>query len=158
MEITGTICAIYPVREVSPSFRTRDFVLDISEEYHGVLYTGYAVMQAKNATCDYLQDVHNGDTIKFVVGDRVSVTFGLKGYKQKGGDNFYNQLSVYKIVAAEQEYAAYAGPAAPTPGAPPPPVSGNGVTGFAGYQPTAQQVPRYEPMAPPPETIDDLPF
>lgn len=135
MEITGTVCAIYPVKVISPSFRTREFVLDISEEYQGVLYPGYAVMHAKNNVCDYLDDAPLGDTVRFIVGDRVSVTFGLKGYKQKEGTNFYNQLSVYKIVAAEQQYPLYVPPAAPsTPSAPAPLVTDQAGIAYGGFQ------------------------
>jgi len=153
MEITGTICSISPVKQVSEKFRTREFVLDISEEYNGLWFTGYAVMQAKNALCDYLADVHNGDTVRFIVGDRVTVSFGLKGYKAKTGDNYYNQLSAHKIIAAEQTYTPVPQPKA----APAAPQTFQGTTGYAGYQPPKKE-PENAPMPPPPVTIDDLPF
>lgn len=103
MELTGEICDVSPVKQVTNTFRTRQFVLDISEEYNGQLYPAYAVMQAVNAVCDMLDEHAVGETLRFRKGDMVKVTFALKGSKGKNDDKYYNNLNAYNIVSAQQK-------------------------------------------------------
>ncbi len=148
LEITGKIIEVSPVKVINPTFRTREFVLDISTEYNGILYEDYAVMQTRNGACDLLSEDPFTDTIRFIIGDRVKVTFSLKGSKGKHNDVYYNNLNAFKIEAAAQQYEAV--PAAPPVAARPP------VTPAPAQYPTPQ--PGYQPSMDVPPMIDDLPF
>ncbi len=147
MEITGKIVAIYPVQQKTAKFRTREFVLDVTEEYQGETYPGFAVMQAVNGTCDYLDENPNTETARYVVSDVVTVSFALKGYQAKSSGNVYNVLQAYRIVDAPMTYQPYVAdssrqggstgltmtgqaPVASAQSAAPPPVTNT----YAGYQ------------------------
>ena len=162
MEITGKIVAIYPVQQKTAKFRTREFVLDVTEEYQGETYPGFAVMQAVNGTCDYLDENPNTETARYVVSDVVTVSFALKGYQAKSSGNVYNVLQAYRIVDAPMTYQPYVAdssrqggstgltmtgqaPVASAQSAAPPPVTNT----YAGYQ---------QPVSAPGQTFDDLPF
>lgn len=159
MEITGTIVAIYPVQQKTEKLRTRQFVLELTFSYQDIVYTDYAVMEAKNGACDYLDENPNTESARYVVGDMVKVSFGIKGYQAKSSGVFYNVLQAWKIVDAPMAYQPYnstqgqTAPAAPVASAPPaqaappPPTVSNT---YAGYQQPVGAAPEEYP--------DDLPF
>jgi hypothetical protein len=107
LEIIGVICQISPVHVITPSFRKRDFVLDISYEYQDITIESYATMQALNGICNFLDDKGDAETLRFIVGDKVKCFFKLKGIKGKGNGIYYNNLNVYKIEAVKQEYEVH---------------------------------------------------
>ena len=149
LEVSGTICHVEPVVQISESFRKREFVLHWSYEYNGDTFNEYCKLQAINTGCDYLSENPNEESLRFMVGDHVKVTFKLKGSRNKTNGTVYNNLTMLTITALKQEYAPVA-PAAPAPA--PPLTYDQQMHSFHAQQPPAFVYGQN------PEQIDDLPF
>jgi len=85
----GTIVEIYDEHQVSPTFKTRDFVIETQDQYpKPVKFT------AKQAVCDFLDS--------FKIGDEVEVCFDLDGrpYQSKkviGQTEYFTTVVAWKI-------------------------------------------------------------
>ena len=97
-ETEGKLIAIYPVMQRSETFKTREFVIETSEENGGRVFTGYIKFQC----------TQDRTTIpdKFVIGDRVKVHFNIRGSKwtKNGVDNYITNLDAWRV---EHLQAAY---------------------------------------------------
>lgn len=102
LEITGKIIAKYDTQQVSERFKKREFVLELSDEINGNVYTNYAKMQLVQAKCDLLDAYREGDNVK--------VSFNIKGNKweKDGKVNYITNLDAWRIenAAAQQQPAA----------------------------------------------------
>ncbi len=90
MQIIGTIYRIYDTQQINPTFRKREFVLEFSENPSYPQFIKFEAIQEK---CD---DLNN-----FKLGDRVEVSFNLKGRKwinQQNQEIFFNTLDAWRIV------------------------------------------------------------
>jgi hypothetical protein len=130
-EINGKLAVKYDTQQVKDSFKKREFVMEISEEINGNVYTNFAKMQLVQNKCELLDRFNEGDAIK--------VSFNIKGnrWERDGKVNYITNLDAWRIEAA------------------------NGATtnnyqsaGSAG-QPAAASNSYYNPS---PESADDLPF
>ena len=137
LEVIGKLAVKYDTQQVKESFRKREFVMELSDEINGNVYTNYAKLQLVQAKCDILD--------RFNVGDPIKVSFNLKGNKweKDGKVNYITNLDAWKIEPAM---------AGATTGAP----------AMPSYQGNAGAVPMnsgggnfYNPS---PESSDDLPF
>jgi len=143
LEVTGKIVVKYDTNQVSDKFKKREFVLELSEEINGNVYTNYAKMQLVQNKCDILDRFNEGDTVK--------VSFNLKGnrWEKDGKVNYITNLDAWRIenaaAGSSQEMAQ------PVPGY----ANMNGNNGGnAGFNNNSTGS-FYNPS---PESVDDLPF
>ncbi|MCU0334150.1 MAG: DUF3127 domain-containing protein [Chitinophagaceae bacterium] len=90
-EITGKIAAIYPVVQRTESFKTREFVIEKTEDIGSRTVTNYIKFQCVQDRTTIL------DRMK--VGEEVKVHFNLKGSKwvKDGRENFITNLDAWRI-------------------------------------------------------------
>lgn len=90
MQIIGTVYRIFETQQINPTFRKREFVVEYSENPNYPQFIKFEAIQEK---CD---DLNN-----FQLGDRVEVSFNLKGRKwinQQNQEVFFNTLDAWRIV------------------------------------------------------------
>ncbi|MFP5039802.1 DUF3127 domain-containing protein [Parasediminibacterium sp. JCM 36343] len=90
-EITGKLTAKYPAVQRTETFKTREFVIEKSEDIGGRIITNYAKFQCvqdKTALLD-----------RFALGDELKVTFNIKGTKwvKDGKENYITNLDAWRI-------------------------------------------------------------
>ncbi len=90
-EITGKLIAKFDVVQRTETFKTREFVVEKSEDINGRLITNYVKFQCvqdKTAMPD-----------KFTIGDEVKVQFNLKGSKweKDGKTNYITNLDAWRM-------------------------------------------------------------
>ena len=143
LEVTGRLAVKYDTQQVKESFKKREFVVELSEEINGNVYTNYAKMQLVQTKCEILDRFNEGDLIK--------VSFNLKGNKweRDGKVSYITNLDAWRV-----ENAASAG--APNM-APPAPAYAN-VSGNSGAMTQSAAATTGNNYNPSPETMDDLPF
>jgi single-stranded DNA-binding protein len=97
LEITGRLLEVYETLNVSPTFKKREFVLDITEEINGNAYPNFAKMQLVQAKCDLID--------KFKKGDMLKVNFNIKSNKwvKDGKDNYITNLDAWRIEFAQNQ-------------------------------------------------------
>mgnify|MGYP000951872700 CR=1 FL=1 len=134
LEVTGKLAVKYDTQQVKESFRKREFVVELSEEINGNVYTNFAKMQLVQNKCDILD--------RFNVGDQIKVSFNLKGnrWEKDGKVNYITNLDAWRI-----ESVAAAAPVSTT-------APQYNTTSDAGLS-TGENVHN-----PSPEGADDLPF
>jgi len=101
-QLTGKIKVINEVKQVSDTFKVREFVVTVEDKYPQDIQ-----LQVVNDKCDVLNT--------FAVGSSITVSFNLRGkeYTKDGNTRYFNTLDAWKIEAGA---AAPAGTApAPTP-------------------------------------------
>ncbi len=137
LEVTGKLAVKYDTQQVKESFRKREFVMEISEEINGNVYTNYAKMQLVQNKCDILD--------RFNVGDMIKVSFNLKGnrWEKDGKVSYITNLDAWRIEAASTGAPANAQAMPSYTNMP------------AGNVPPANTGNFYNPS---PESADDLPF
>jgi hypothetical protein len=140
LEVTGKLAVKYDTQQVNERFKKREFVLEISEEINGNVYTNYAKMQLVQNKCEILDRFNEGDSVK--------VSFNLKGNKweKDGKVNYITNLDAWRV-----ESAAMGAPA-PAQAMPSYTNMNSGVGGNAVPQSTGSY------FNPSPESADDLPF
>lgn len=142
LEVTGKLAVKYDTQQVSERFKKREFVLELTEEINGNVYTNYAKMQLVQNKCDILDRFNEGDLVK--------VNFNLKGnrWEKDGRVNYITNLDAWRI-----ESAVTANPAS----APAAPAYGNPNMGHTSGEAPANTGGGsfYNPA---PDSVDDLPF
>lgn len=94
-EITGKLIAKYDTVQRTETFKTREFVIEKSEDIGGRIITNYVKFQSvqdKTAMLD-----------RYNIGDDIKVQFNIKGTKwNKGGvDNYITNLDAWRIEAVK---------------------------------------------------------
>jgi|YNPMSStandDraft_2_1061718.scaffolds.fasta_scaffold05280_2 hypothetical protein len=90
MQIIGTVYRIFETQQINATFRKREFVVEYSENPNYPQYIKFEAIQEK---CDDLNNIK--------IGDRVEVSFNLKGRKWINPQNqeiFFNTLDAWRIV------------------------------------------------------------
>jgi len=92
-EITGKLIVKYDVVQRSETFKTREFVIEKSEDVNGRSFTSYIKFQCvqdKTAMVD-----------KYNVGEEVKVQFNIKGTKwvKDGRENYITNLDAWRMEA-----------------------------------------------------------
>ena len=90
-EITGKLVAKFNIVQRTESFKTREFVIEKTEEFSGRTITNYVKFQCvqdKTAIPD-----------RFNLGDEVKVSFNIKGTKwvKEGKENYITNLDAWRI-------------------------------------------------------------
>jgi hypothetical protein len=90
-ELTGKLVAVFDIVQRTETFKTREFVVEKSEDVKGRLITNYVKFQCvqdKTAMPD-----------KFNLGDEVKVQFNIKGTKweKEGRENYITNLDAWKM-------------------------------------------------------------
>ncbi len=94
-EITGRLVAKYDTVQRSETFKTREFVIEKSEDIGGRVITNYVKFQCvqdKTALPD-----------RFNMGDEVKVQFNIKGSKwvKDGRENYITNLDAWRMEAVK---------------------------------------------------------
>lgn len=115
LEITGRLVEKSDTQQVSEKFKKREFVIEISEEINGNIYTNFGKFQLVQNKCDIID--------RFIPGDTLKVNFNIKGNKweRDGKVNYITNLDAWKVEAVARTSDApssYANPGAPTYTAP----------------------------------------
>ncbi len=94
-EIIGKLIAKYDTVQRTETFKTREFVIEKSEDIGGRVITNYIKFQSvqdKTALLD-----------RYNVGDDIKVQFNIKGTKwnKSGVDNYITNLDAWRIEAVK---------------------------------------------------------
>lgn len=90
-EITGKLVAKFDIVQRTETFKTREFVIEKTEDINGRAITNYVKFQCvqdKTAMPD-----------KYTIGDDVKVMFNIKGTKwtKDGKENFITNLDAWRM-------------------------------------------------------------
>ncbi len=90
-EITGKLVAVFDIVQRTETFKTREFVIEKSEDIGGRVITNYVKFQCvqdKTAMPD-----------RFSMGDDVKVQFNIKGTKwvKDGRENYITNLDAWRM-------------------------------------------------------------
>ena len=90
-EITGKLIAKYDTVQRTETFKTREFVIEKTDEVAGRMVTNYVKMQC-------VQD-RTSLPDRFAIGDEVKVSFNIKGTKwnKNGQDNYITNLDAWRM-------------------------------------------------------------
>ena len=95
LEITGKLVEKYDTQVVSDRFRKREFVLEVTEEVNGNVFTNYAKMQLVQNKTDIID--------RFDIGDMLRVNFSIKGnrYERDGKVSYFSNLDAWRVEKAD---------------------------------------------------------
>ncbi len=90
-ELTGKLVVKYDTVQKTESFKTREFVVEKSEEINGRTIVNYAKFQCVQDKTAIIDRVNTGDDIK--------VYFNIKGTKweKEGKVNYFTNLDAWRI-------------------------------------------------------------
>lgn len=99
-EVTGKLVAKFETVQRTESFRTREFVIETSEDIKGKLITNYIKFQTTQDRTSLID--------RFTIGDPVKVSFNIKGSKwEKNGQvNYITNLDAWRIEQVGMQQAA----------------------------------------------------
>lgn len=94
-EITGKLVAKFDIVQRTETFKTREFVIEKSEDIGGRVITNYVKFQSvqdKTALLD-----------RYKLGEDINVQFNIKGTKwnKDGKDNYITNLDAWRIESAK---------------------------------------------------------
>lgn len=138
LEVTGKLIVKYDTQNVSDRFKKREFVIELSDEINGNVYTNYAKMQLVQAKCDILD--------RFNEGDNVKVSFNIKGnrWERDGKVSYITNLDAWRIESAGADSGA--------------PMAHQQQPNYNTTGNTQRPQDANNFYNPSPESIDDLPF
>lgn len=95
-ELTGKLIAKYETVQRSETFRTREFVVEKSEDINGRTITNYIKFQCVQDRTAIVDRVE--------VGQEIKVHFNIKGSKweKNGQTNYITNLDAWRVEAAQQ--------------------------------------------------------
>lgn len=90
-ELTGTIHEIFQTNQKSERFRTREFIIETTNQIGDRNITNYVKFQATGDKCDTLNT--------YRVGSKVTVSFNIRGNKWEnaGKVSYFTNLEAWKI-------------------------------------------------------------
>jgi hypothetical protein len=90
-EITGKLIAKFDIVQRNENFKTREFVIESSEENNGRTFTNYVKFQC-------IQDKTSMPD-RFNLGDEVKVQFNIKGtrWEKDGRTNYITNLDAWRM-------------------------------------------------------------
>ena len=102
-EITGKLIAVFDIVQRTETFKTREFVIEKSEDIGGRVITNYVKFQCvqdKTAMPD-----------RFNLGDEVKVQFNIKGTKwiKDGRENYITNLDAWRMETVKMDQNASGG-------------------------------------------------
>lgn len=97
LEITGKLLEKGETIQVKDTFKKREFVLELIEEFNGQpsQYVNYAKMQLVQNKCELLD--------RFTEGDVLKVNFNIKGnrYERDGKVSYFSNLDAWRVERAD---------------------------------------------------------
>jgi hypothetical protein len=120
-EIQGKLIAVYPVVQRSETFKTREFVIEKTDDIGGRIITNYVKFQCVQDKTTIVDRVN--------VNDNVKVLFNIKGTKwnKNGQDNYITNLDAWRIETVQMGSTATTETNNFAPSTPPPPPVDNDV-------------------------------
>ena len=102
-EIVGKMVAVFDIVQRTETFKTREFVIEKSEDIGGRVITNYVKFQCvqdKTAMPD-----------RFNLGDEVKVQFNIKGTKwvKEGRENYITNLDAWRMETTKMNQSGNAG-------------------------------------------------
>jgi hypothetical protein len=90
-ELTGKLFAKFDTVQKTETFKTREFIVEKSEDINGKLITNYIKFQCVQDRTGIVDRVNKGDEIK--------VYFNIKGSKweKNGSVSYFNNLDAWRI-------------------------------------------------------------
>jgi hypothetical protein len=90
-EITGKLVVKYDTAQKSETFKTREFVIEKTEDIGGRVITNYVKFQC-------VQDKTSMPD-RFNIGDEIKVSFNIKGTKwaKEGKESYFTNLDAWRI-------------------------------------------------------------
>ncbi|MBS1616253.1 MAG: DUF3127 domain-containing protein [Bacteroidetes bacterium] len=151
LEITGKLLEKFDTQVVSDRFKKREFVLEISDEVNGNVFTNYAKMQLVQNKTEVID--------RFEIGDMLRVNFSIKGnrYERDGKVSYFSNLDAWRVEKADANAPQNTGYSNNQGGwnNNQNPAPNNWNNNAAPSNPSYQQSPAPSNT---PETADDLPF
>ncbi len=98
MEIKAKMLEIFEIKQITDTFRKREFVVEYAENPQYPEFLKFELIQDK---CDILD--------KFSIGQEVEVHFNLKGRKwtdPQGEVKYFNNLQAWRIMDVDSQPAA----------------------------------------------------
>lgn len=94
-EIEGRIIEIFPVEQITDSFRKREFVIEHIERVNDREFTDYVRFQLIQDRCEILD--------KFKSGQDVKVSFNLRGrkYEKNGEIKYFTNIEAWRVEAKQ---------------------------------------------------------
>jgi Domain of unknown function (DUF3127) len=109
-DVTGKLVAKFETVQRTETFRTREFVIETSEDINGRVITNYIKFQSVQDRTSLVD--------RFNIGDSIKVHFNIKGTKweKNGNVNYITNLDAWRIeqVSMQQEAAANVSQSAPS--------------------------------------------
>ncbi len=114
-EVSGKLVAKYDIVQRTESFKTREFVLEKTDDVNGRAITNYIKFQC-------VQD-RTAMPDRFNLGDEVKVSFNIRGTKwvKNGQENYITNLDAWRMEHSGGMQQQPAGNAYSNTSAPPPP-------------------------------------
>lgn len=90
-EITGKLVAKYDTVQRTETFRTREFVIEKTEDIGGRMITNYVKFQSVQDRTSIID--------RFNIGDDVKVSFNIKGtrWEKNGNVNYITNLDAWRV-------------------------------------------------------------
>ncbi len=101
-DVTGKLVAKFETVQRTETFRTREFVIETSEDINGRVITNYIKFQSVQDRTSLVD--------RFNIGDSIKVHFNIKGtrWEKNGNVNYITNLDAWRIeqVSMQQEAAS----------------------------------------------------
>ena len=99
-ELSGKLIAKYDTVQRTETFKTREFVVEKSEDINGRTITNYIKFQSVQDRTNIID--------KLNIGDQVKVSFNIKGSKweKNGTTNYITNLDAWRIEQIMQQNSA----------------------------------------------------
>jgi len=90
-EVSGKLIEKFDTFKVSDNFQKREFVVEISDNRNGTVYTDFIKFQLVKDKCGILDDLNLNEDIK--------VNFNIRGrrYEKEGRMNYFTNLEAWRI-------------------------------------------------------------
>ncbi len=90
-ELTGKVAEVFPIQEVSATFKKREFVVEKSESGRDRVFTDYIKFQLLQDRVSLID--------AFAVGEDIKVTFNIKGSKweKDGRGGYITNLDAWRL-------------------------------------------------------------
>lgn len=97
LQITGKLIVKYAAQQVNDKFKKREFVVELTDEVNGNIYSNYAKFQCVQNKCDILDRFNEGDT--------VTVDFNIKGnrWEKDGKVQYISNMDAWRIAGGSQQ-------------------------------------------------------
>lgn len=105
-EITGKLAAKYDTVQRTETFRTREFVIEKTEDIGGRMITNYVKFQSVQDRTSIID--------RFNIGDELKVSFNIKGtrWEKNGNVNYITNLDAWRVELLNNSQSQAAAPAA----------------------------------------------